>query len=134
MDENGDGVLSIGEFDGCDGDFDLLNVDTDDEGLTFEEFEIAPVILTLDRMDADGNGEIAAAEFLGYETRFDAIDADNDRVLTGEELEAALDQLGRCRFGGHDPQRKIECLDEDGDGAISLDEYNRSEEKIQQHR
>ena len=130
MDENGDGVLSIEEFEGCDGDFDLLDVDPDDESLTFAEFEFAPVVLALDRMDVDGNGEIVAAEFLGYERRFDAIDEDNDRVLTVEELEATLDQLGRCHFGGHHPQRTIDCLDEDGDGAISLDEFNRSEEKF----
>ena len=127
LDTNEDGVISLEEFIGPDEHFALI--DTDDSGdLSLEELEFAPVIRALDKMDDNADGVISAAEFLGAEEKFDTIDVNDDRVLTSIELEEAVGNIG-LGFGNK-PQRLIHRLDEDGDGAISQDEFKGSDERF----
>ena len=127
-DDNEDGAIFPEEFRGPDEHF--LLIDTDHSGeLSLEEFEFAPVILTLDKMDDNFDGIVSAAEFRGPEEKFNAVDENGDRQLTSSELQDSVDHLRL--HPKHHPRGLINRIDENGDGTISKTEFKGSDERFE---
>jgi 5-hydroxyisourate hydrolase-like protein (transthyretin family) len=90
--------------------------------------------------DADGNGELTLAELQrGTQTIFEQADADKDGRVSGEEMRAQHDRMGRGhhrgrggRHGGRGDHggRGGLHLDSDGDGAVTLAE---AQSQLQSH-
>ena len=84
----------------------------------------------LEGADTDGDGNLTLAEFEAAHAalareRFAKLDDNTDGLLSPDELE---DARKRMRHAGHrrhrpDPERIVERLDEDGNGSVSLAEF-----------
>lgn len=105
----------------------------------------------IDRHDANGDGVVSAQEFPGPKDRFAEIDTNGDGVISRAEVEAFQpprdgrrgergegDERGRWGhgrgpggFGGPDAGRMIERHDANGDGKVSLEEFQgRNKERF----
>ena len=74
--------------------------------------------MSFEALDTDGNGEITREEMQARkQSRFDDVDSNKDGKLTADELEAHAQKRTVDRVA-----KMIEHHDEDGDGALSMDE------------
>lgn len=103
--------------------------------------------MTFEVLDLDGDGMITEAELAAAgEARFTELDLDGDGALSAEELAAraearmaeriaamidrvdengdGLIQPGEMAGRGPDPARFLERFDTDGDGAVSVEEFD----------
>lgn len=77
----------------------------------------------IEKMDTDGDGNITKAEVDALKaSRFAEADANGDGGLTMAELDA-FHEAERARRMAERKQRMFERSDKDGNGAISVDEF-----------
>ena len=84
----------------------------------------------VEKFDTDGDGSITQEEVEAYKAeRFAEADANDDGSLTMEEIEN-FREAERARMMEQHKQRMFDRQDEDGDGTISLDEFDQGSGKI----
>jgi len=132
MDANGDGQISVAEWQGEQDAFDRF--DANGNGfLTMDEIQGGAFGgrgrrgnpgSRLQAMDADSNGEITAEEFQGPAEMFGVLDSNLDGVLSGEELSAGTGARREGRGRGFGPSAaRFQNMDADGNGQISSAEW-----------
>jgi Ca2+-binding EF-hand superfamily protein len=119
-DEDGDGMVSLGEFTATVKDqFDRFDADGDG----FIDASEAPGkrghrggrflgAMMFMRFDANDDEVLSKEEFPGSDTGFDMLDADQSGTLSQEELAEGMQFVGSA------------CHDADGDGLISKEEFS----------
>jgi Ca2+-binding EF-hand superfamily protein len=83
-------------------------------------------------MDANGDGKISRAEHAaGAKQMFNQCDANHDGVVTAAEMDAATAAQGE-KLGKHDKTsaEKIQLIDQNGDGKLTLAEHDAGTEKM----
>jgi hypothetical protein len=88
QDVNGDGVVSLEEFDGPDEHFTQLDANGDG-GIDESEAPQGPPPgggkNFIDRLDTDGDSLVSEAEFDGPDEHFDKLDSDGDGYISADE-------------------------------------------------
>lgn len=80
-------------------------------------------LVEFSELDTNSDGQLTEEEFNAtIQVFFDSADANGDGMLTGEELEAAIAER-MSKFISGRTSKALERLDGDGDGMISLEEY-----------
>jgi Ca2+-binding EF-hand superfamily protein len=83
-----------------------------------------------EELDTNADGELTRAEIeAAAATRFGEADADGNGQLTAEEMLAAREARDSTRLTRR-IEARIERLDANGDGALSLEEMTASSERI----
>ncbi len=69
---------------------------------------------------------------------FADIDGNSDQLVSQEEMESFMQEIGRKggprRGPGRDPERRFDRADADGDGYLSESEFDVAQEKMAEHR
>jgi EF hand len=142
FDQDGDGLVSAGEFPGTDDQFDRQDINGDGYIDASEVPEPPPQgppdpEKIVAEFDTDGDGQLSSAEFPGPADQFNNLDTDGDGFLSARELLAGrpgqgqgdgfdtddTNQDGRvseAEFSG--PADLFSHLDANGDGYITWDE------------
>lgn len=126
FDEDGDGKISCSEVVNIMSQFGFLNV---------EDEQLQRMVAA---MDSDGDGYIVVQEFIELNTRdimdvmcehmddlrnaFASLDLEQSGCITAAELHAVLNSLGEPT-DIEDCQQIIECIDINGDGVVTLEEF-----------
>ena len=83
-------------------------------------------------MDTNGDGKITKAEHAaGAKGMFKQCDANQDGIVTAAEMDAAMTAKGE-KLGPDDKTsaEKIQVIDQDGDGKLTLAEHDAGSEKM----
>lgn len=136
MDTNHDGKISKDEWKGRPEMFDRLDANHDGF-ITVDEIQAAREALAkgagggegggllarLKAMDTNGDGKISRDEWKGRPETFDKLDANHDGFITQDEIQAAMDKMGKGKGGGEgagaDIGKGFDAIDTDHDGTVS---------------
>ncbi|GMH00286.1 hypothetical protein Nepgr_002125 [Nepenthes gracilis] len=124
FDSDNDGKITADELGGIMGSL----------GYNLSEQEVRAMLQQGDKND---DGQLSLSEFLEINTKdmelgslaavlksvFDAFDADEDSPITGDEFHQVVQEMG-IELSLEDCRDLIASMDDDGDGAITLEDFN----------